>query len=193
MPTNIKRYDVELKGTTPIIWNRMKKEIEDEKKKLKKTELSEYEEKNWIKKAELYDGYVVIPPLWLKSMLINACKQTRLIPHFETKKSATYTRYMQGVMIQQNPPIKVAKEKDIKPLGGFYPSQPGKMGGGKIYKIFPHLESWAVKFTVIDPFGRMKKEELHELFEYGGMFIGIGDQRKMNFGRFEITSLNNGK
>jgi hypothetical protein len=25
------------------------------------------------------------------------------------------------------------------------------------------------------------------------MFIGIGDQRPMNFGRFEVISINNGK
>jgi hypothetical protein len=31
----MKKYEIKIKGTTPLIWNRMKKEIEDEKKKLK--------------------------------------------------------------------------------------------------------------------------------------------------------------
>jgi hypothetical protein len=194
MKTLIKRYEIEIKGTTPVVYNRMKKEIEDEKKKLKKNELAEYEEKNWIKKAEIKDKDVILPPEWLKSMLINACKKTRLVPHFETKKNATYTQYMQGVLIQHKPSITIAKKKDLKQLGGFYPSQPNRANSGKIWKIFPQLEEgWSAKFTLIDPFGRMKQDELQELMEYGGMFIGIGDQRPMNFGRFEVISINNGK
>ena len=186
----MKKYEIEIESTTAIIWNRMRKEIEDEKKKLKKNELAEYEEKNWIQKAE-YNGNnnIVIPTTWLKSMLINACRQTGLIPHFETKKNARYTRYMQGMLIPPNPPITVCKKKDLEQLGGFYPSQPGKMQSGKIWKIFPMKSEWKAKFTIVDPFGRMLKEELQELLEYGGMFIGIGDQRPMNYGRFEVKSI----
>ena len=89
---NVVRYEIQIKGICPLIWNRMKKEIEDEKNKLKKNELKEWEEKNWMKKAEFDEnGNVVIPPAWLISMLINACKQTGLVPHYATKKNETYT------------------------------------------------------------------------------------------------------
>lgn len=37
--------------------------------------------------------------------------------------------------------------------------------------------------------GRMKIDELKELLSYGGWFIGLGDQRPMGFGRFEVVSV----
>lgn len=178
-----------LKGNTPVVWDRMKKEIEDEKKKLKKDQLSEYEEKNWINKAETNNGNAIVPPEWIKSMLINACKQTRLIPHYATKKNESYTRYMQGVLLQMKNPIIVCKKDNLEQLGGYYPSQPQKLNSGKIWKVFPYKKEWNIKFELVDPFGRMKKDELQELLEYGGMFIGIGSQRTMNYGRFDVESV----
>jgi len=182
----MKKYEIKIVGTTPLIWNRMKKEIEDEKKKLKKNELAEYEEKNWIKKAELNNGNAIIPTAWLKSMLINACKQTGMIPHYATKKNERYTRYIQSVLLPDTPPVVVCKKDKLGQLGGYYPGQPGRMNSGKIWKIFPKVDTWTAVFHVVDPFERMKKSELKELISYGGMFIGIGDQRPMNYGRFEV-------
>jgi hypothetical protein len=167
----------------------MKKEIEDKKKELKKNQLAEWEENNWMMKAELNNGNAVLPPEWIKSMLINACRQTRLIPHFATKKNETYTRYVQSIMVQPTPPITIAKKSDIEAHGGYYQSQPGKMTSGKIWKIFPKVTSWEAEFEIVDPFGRMLKKELEELFNYGGYFLGIGDQRSRNFGRFEVISV----
>jgi hypothetical protein len=182
----MKKYEIKIVGTTPLIWNRMKKEIEDEKKKLKKNELAEYEEKHWINKAEMNNGNAIVPTTWLKSMLINACKQTGMIPHYATKKNERYTRYIQSVLIPPAPPIVICKKKQLKQLGGYYPGQPGKINSGKIWKIFPKVDEWTATFYVFDPFERMMKEELMKLLEYGGMFIGIGDQRPMNYGRFEV-------
>ena len=186
METKIKKYEIKIKGTTPVLWNRMKKEIEDEKKKLKKNELTEWEEENWMKKGEFNNGNAIIPSEWLKSMLLNACKQTRMVPHFATSKKETYTRYMQSVLIPPKPPIEVAKKTKLVAHGGFYPGQGKSSRGGKVWRVFPRLNNWEAKFELVDPFGRMKKEELKELLEYGGYFIGIGDQRTMNFGRFDI-------
>jgi len=186
----MKKYEIKIKGTTPLIWNVMKKEIEDEKKKLKKNELAEYEEKHWKDKAEYNkSGEVIIPTRWIKSMLINACKQTGMIPHYATKKTERYTRYIQSVLLPPNPPIVICKRKELEQLGGFYPGQPGKMNSGKIWKLFPKVSEWFAIFYVVDPFGRMRKKELEELLSYGGMFIGIGDQRPMNYGRFEVESI----
>ncbi len=189
MESIMKKYEIKLKSNTPIVWDRMKKEIEEEKKKLKKDQLSEYEEKNWLKKAELNNGNAIIPPEWIKSMLINACKQTRMIPHYATKKNESYTRYMQGVLLQMKEPIVVCKKEELDQLGGYYPAQPQKLNSGKIWKVFPYRKDWGIKFELVDPFGRMRKEELKELLDYGGMFIGIGSQRTMNYGRFDVESV----
>jgi len=42
---------------------------------------------------------------------------------------------------------------------------------------------------LIDTIGRMKKDELKILLEWGGQAVGIGDQRIFNFGRFEVKSI----
>lgn len=179
----IKKYEIKLIGNAPVIYNRMKKEVEDEKKKLKKNEILEWEETQWIKKAEVNNGGALLPKEWVMSMLINACKQTRLVPHFETKKSATYTRYVQSCVIKETLPL--GKTKDLTPYGKFLPSQ-GAKGGGKVWRVRPMMENWCALFTFVDPFGRMNKDELKELLEYGGMFIGIGDSRNQGFGRFDV-------
>lgn len=179
----MKKYEIKLIGNAPIIYNRMKKEVEDEKKKLKKNEILEWEEQNWAKKAEINDGSALLPKEWVMSMLINACKQTRMIPHFETKKSATYTRYVQSCIISETSPL--GKVKNLEPYGKYLPAQ-GLKGGGKVWRVRPMLKEWNATFIFVDPFGRMKKDELQELLEYGGMFIGIGDSRNQGFGRFDI-------
>jgi len=182
----MKKYETKIIGNRPALYSRMKKEIEEEKKKLKKNELAEYEEENWMKKAEINDGNAILPSEWIHAMLINACKQTGMHPHFAINKKETYTRYIQNIVIPQQPPIVLDKKEKLEPYGAFLSSQPGKMNSGKIWKIFPMLRKWSATFTIVDPFGRMKLEELKELLEYGGMFIGIGDQRNKNFGRFDV-------
>ena len=185
----MKKYKVKIKGIHPLIWNVMKKEIEDEKKRLKKNEMPEWEENeaNWKRKAEIKGkDSIVIPSRWIKSMLINACKQTRLVPHFANKKSATYTIYMQSMMIEDSAPI--CRMKDLKPYGAYVGAQ-GKNSSTKVWRIRPMKENWDTIFLIVDPYGRMKTEELKELLEYSGMFIGLGDNRINNFGRFEVDKI----
>ena len=184
----MKKYEIKLEGND-LVWNRMKREIEQERKLLKKNEITEYEEKYWLKKAETNNGNLVIPISWVKSVLINAAKQTRLIPHFETNKKATYTRYVQAMHISLDDPIVAGKVEDVERQEGFYSSQPGKQNSGKVWKIFPKLNKWDAKFVIIDPQGRMLKNELNILLEHAGNFIGIGDQRGYGFGRFDVVSI----
>ena len=182
----IKKYEIKIIGNSPVIYNRMKKEIEDEKKKLKKNEMLEWEENNWLEKAETNNGSAVLPKEWIMSMLINACKQTRMVPHYAVRKSETYTRYIQSCLIQMTEPL--GKTKSLEPFGKYLPAQ-GTRGGGKVWRVRPMLKEWETNIVFVDPFGRMKKDELKELLEYGGMFIGIGDSRSQGFGRFDVVSI----
>lgn len=183
-----KKYKIQVSGFTPLIWNRMKKELIDEQKKLKKDELNEWEEKQWKRKAE-YDSKenLIIPQEWFKCSLIEACKKSRIVPHFATSKQQTYTSYMQSIMITdvQSP----GKLKDVQYYGAFVGAQ-GKNSSTKVWKVRPLIEKgWGTSLILHDPFGRMKKEELKTLLEYSGLMIGIGDNRINNFGRFEATKI----
>jgi len=187
MSYEVKKYQVDIEGVTPIIFNVRKKDIEDEKAEIKKNELVEWEENNWIRKAEFNkDGDVIIPARWLKSMIWYSARRTALIPHFATRKNETYSNYVSNLMIEINGDSYKAKNLEEY---GCYKSARGKLGGGQVWRIRPMLEEWSWSYHIYDPGGRMKLEELDALLQFGGMFLGIGDDRICNYGRFKVLKL----
>jgi len=192
----MKAYEVEITGTSPLLWNRMKRDIQLEMKELKKNELDEWETdaQNWLRKAEIDQAgtypkgneNVHVPPEWLKAMIVNAFKHSKVVPSFATTKKETFTRYAGSFVIQNGTPI--CKVNELVGHGAYVSGQ-GKAGGGKVYRMRPMLETWTHKFVVLDPFGRMEQRELEDALEFGGIIEGIGDGRSMNFGRFSIKSV----
>ena len=183
----MKTYQIEISGVSPVIWNRMKKELVDEVKKLKKDQLAEWEETNWKRKAEIDDKKnLVIPPEWIKGSLVDACKKTRIVPHFATSKQQTYTSYMLSSLITVM--ASVGKEKELEYYGAFVGAR-GKNSSTKTWRVRPLLKEWKTTFEMKDPDGRMTKNELKTLVEHAGLMIGIGDNRVNNFGRFEVVSI----
>lgn len=183
----MKKYKVKIKGVAPLVWNRIKRENELEKKELKKDQLNEWEENNWRQKAE-YDkkGILIVPREWIHSALIRACQKTALVPNYATKKNRTYTDYMTSceVMNTKSPGTK----KQLVDHGEYVAAQ-GKKGGGKVWRIWPVLKEWKTEFEFWDVGGRMLEKEIKELLKYAGMFCGLGDLRYKRFGRFELVSI----
>lgn len=188
----MKKYVIKIKGSTPLIWNVMKKELRDEITKLKKNEMDEWENKreNWVRKAECNNGEVIIPSRWIKANLIKSAKGTGIVPHFATTKRATYTSYCESLFISDGE--RVCLEKQLRGFGEFVGAR-GKNSDTKVWRMRPILDVWKTSFTISDPSGRMKKDELKELLDFGGMFVGYGDNRKNNFGRFEVLSIEEAK
>lgn len=205
----MEKYDVTISGTMPLLWNRMKRELALEQKGLKKNELDEWENdpKNWLRRAELdipksrpvikigdgpnavevqypepEDG-VVVPATWLRAMIIAACKHSKIVPHFASRKSETYTRYAQSLLVEVTDDH-VCKVEDLVAHGSYV-----VINGSRIYRVRPMLENWTVSFRVVDPFGRMAQEELEQILDFGGYIEGIGDGRTINMGRFETIRL----
>jgi predicted HNH restriction endonuclease len=180
----MKKYIVKVKSTTPLLLNTRQRELDEEKKELKKDQLTEWEEKNWRKKAERdKKGNVYLPPRWFRSSFVQACKSSGMVPSFATSKRQTYSKYAQS-MIFQNTSF-VCNEKELKEHGAFVTPR----GQGQIWTIRPKIENWETDIEIIDPFGRMTEKEFKELLEYSGMLVGVGDGRSLNFGRFEIVSI----
>lgn len=194
MSSKIKKFLLKITGTVPVFWNVMKKELEDEKENLKKNELKEWElkPKNWRRKAEFDDqGNVIIPARWLKTSLIISCKQNRVIPHFATRKNETYTNYVNSMMFF-NTGEPFCKKEELEGIGCYVGGQ-GLNSSTRIWQVKPSRKEWEVEFEIIDPIGRIRKSELREIIEYAGLMVGIGSRRTQNFGRFEITSLEESK
>ena len=193
---SMKKYTIKIKGLRPLLWNTMKKELEDEKKALKKNEMDEWEcdPKNWLRKACIIQKgkypkpaeNVLVPHTWLKAMIVDACKHSRIVPHFATRKNETYTRYAESLIVESEKPI--CKVKNLKEHGAFLGAQ-GKNSSTKVWKIRPELTKWQHEFILVDPFGRMTKKELKEILDYAGIIEGIGDGRSVNMGRFELVTI----
>lgn len=183
----MKKYIVGLKGISPIVFNTRQKELDEETSKLKKDEYTEWERKNWRRKS-LRDkkGNVIIPVIWIKSAFVNACKHSKIVPNFATSKKETYTRYAEAMYFQKS--TFKCNDKNLVLLEAYMGAQ-GAGSKTKVLKCYPKLDEWETEAEISDPAGRMTKEELKTLFEYAGMFEGIGDFRKVNCGRFEITSI----
>ena len=183
----MKKYIIGLKGISPIVFNTRQIGLDEEISKLKKDEYSAWEKKNWKNKAERDSkGNVIIPVRWIKSSFVNACKHSRIVPNFATSKKETYTRYAEA-MYFNNSSFK-CNEKELILLQAFMGAQ-GANSKTKVLKCYPKLEEWETNIEVIDPAGRMTQEELKAIFDFAGMFEGIGDFRKVNHGRFEVESI----
>ena len=185
----MKKYNVKVSGCSPIIWNVMKRELDLELKELKKNELAEWDEANWSRKAEFDEkGNAIVPDRWLKSAMVEACKKTRIIPHYATRKNETYTYYVHSFMVN-NVGEPICKQEELESFGAFVGAQ-GANSNTKVWRTRPMMKNWSATFEIVDPAGRMKKDELKSIIEYAGMFVGIGDNRVNNFGRFELDELN---
>jgi len=184
----MKKYIVRLKSTTPLLLNTRQKELDDELKTMKKDQLSDWEEKNWRRKAERDSkGNVILPMRWFRASFIQACKSSMIVPDFATSKRQTYTRYAQS-MIFQNTTFSCS-EKDLKPFGCFVGAQ-GAGSKTKVWRIRPQINQWETDLEIVDPLGRMSEEQLMEILnDWAGIIVGVGDGRNLNFGRFEVVSI----
>jgi len=184
----MKKYEIEIKGISPYIWNVYKKEMADEIKKLKKNQLEEYDEKNWRRKAaDDEKGNAIIRPEGFKQAIIDACRKTMIVPHFANRKNETYTYYAHSLMVEViSKPI--CKIIDLEPFGAFVGAR-GKNSDTKIWRTRPMVKHWNVTYQVIDPVGRMLITELKTLIEHVGLLGGLGDNRVNNFGRFDLIKI----
>lgn len=118
-------------------------------------------------------------------MLVQSAKDTRIVPPFATNKKSTYTKYIESCFIENADLIPTTKKDKLEADVRFVKIQ----GRNRILRYRPILKNWKMEFKLVDVPGRLPKSDLKEMLEYGGMFIGIGDARKLRFGRFEIEDV----
>lgn len=183
----MKQYIVELKSTTSLLLNTRQRDMDIELKEVKKNELEEWEASNWRRKAEVDDkGNVILPIRWFRKAFIEACKHSKLIPNFATRKNETYTRYATS-MIFKGSTFK-CKPSELEEFGAYVGAQ-GAASKSKVWRIRPQINEWENTIEIIDPTDRMTEKELRSLLEYAGLIEGVGDARSLNFGRFEVVSI----
>ncbi len=185
----MKKYIVGLKSISPLVFNTRQKELDEEITKLAKVDFPSWEKKNWKRKAVRDDkGNVIIPVIWVKAAFVNACKHSGMVPNknVTSSKKSTYTRYAEAMFFEETD-FK-CNEKELVLIEAYMGAQ-GAGSRTKVLKSYPKVDKWKTNVKITDPDGRMTIEEMKTLFGYTGRFEGIGDFRKVNCGRFEVTDI----
>jgi len=190
----VKNYEVTLKSMTPIVWDRVTRDVQTDTKEVKKNDVDLFWENNWWRKSgcQLDGGKeyeknlkqeVNIFSDWILGMLTASAKKSRIIPHNASSKKATYTSYIPNLLCESKEPV--CNVGDLKRYERYDVNDRGQ----KIWNIFPTIDSWETKIKIIDTIGDMLIDELKILLNYGGAYIGIGAKRRFNFGRFEVNNI----
>jgi hypothetical protein len=58
---------------------------------------------------------------------------------------------------------------------------------GRVLRFRPRFDEWSLEFTVSVGDPRINETVLKQIFEEAGKFCGIGDGRKIGMGRFKLT------
>ena len=191
----VKNYEVSLKSITPIVWDRVTRDVQTDVKEIKKNDLDMFWENNWWRKSgcllngtsKIYEENlkeeVKIFPDWILGMLTASAKKSRIIPHNASSKKATYTSYIPNLLCESNDIV--CSVGDLNRYERYDVNDRGQ----KIWNIFPTVENWETKIKITDTIGDMLADELKTLLNYGGSYIGIGAKRRFNFGRFEVIEI----
>ena len=175
------KINVEIKGTTPIIFNRFRdKQIEGKSKKRTGAVVeSEIEDKLY-----LIDEKVCLPSVYLKNSLTEASKQFKIIG----KGKSTYTKLVAST-VDITPFMIEFKSKNKFEV--FRISAVNPMTRGRMMTERPKYNKWSVEFEIILNDESVDSKVINEILEHAGKYVGIGDwrpQTKGMFGKFMITS-----
>lgn len=190
----IKKYKVTIEGSTPLVWDRMKRELAVECKKVKRQETDAWVEDSWWRKAEFTYGKtknyednleqeVFVPSEWILGMLRVCAQKTGINPNFARSKKQTYTDYIRSSAEIETPDA-ICKIKDLEKFGMYNVSK-----GQQIWGVYSRLKKWKLTFLFIDTAGLMHVDEIEELLTYGGFYVRIGHKRWFKNGRFDLKNI----
>lgn len=174
------RYEVEIKGVSPLLQNRFAGEatIGTTKKKSEASKENKVEDTLY----QLPDGTVYQPSESIKQALIEAGKAFK---QGKSNKSKTFASFV----IVEPEAIGHKNQKWITDRRAVViPST-----RGRVMRNRARFDEWALKFevSVLDD-NEIDEKLLHDALDYAGHYIGIGDyrpQKKGMYGRFIVKSI----
>lgn len=180
----MKTYEIVLEGATNLLINKFSHELNKEKTAIGKDKIPEWEEKNWHRKA-YYDkeNNLILPDTYITGSLRRGAFSSGVQLNKKQGKKTISKGFVDGNLLIDVSPI-IQTESELKPFDCNV-----KIGTSTIMTIRPMIEKgWKVKFNIIDLNESFSKEELKNLFDYCGKFIGVGDWRP-KYGRYSIISI----
>jgi len=177
----MKKYNVTITGTSPLLMNRPSALIGDISKE--KTQKDETPEKQAEKKLYEIDGKLYQPETHIKGSLVEAGKDQKVVG----KGKSTYSKIV-GYAVEINPFEIIHKKQKWTPYS-VLAVNPSTRGRNLLHR--PMLKEWELDFEVTFDEEQIPASILKEIMERAGKFVGIGDWRpakKGRFGKFQVTS-----
>lgn len=183
------KYEIKVEGTSPMIQNKLDRELNREFSKVEKDKKEAWEESNWHRKlyTKEIDGkqQVIWPEENVHGMLVAACKKFKVSPPKSVGK--TWTGYFKSSVLVEAPAV----------ISGSKPEAFGKMvngnpsaskGSSKVYRVRPMIKTWTTIFHIVDLEGYLDNDTLMGIVETAGKFVGLSDWRPQH-GRFAVLKI----
>lgn len=172
------RYEVGIKGASPLLMNRyIEGTIEEIKVRKREPKRQEPEDK-------LYkdgQGKIYIPSTYLRGALVDAGKYIKV----QGKGKATYSKLI-GSTVSISPDCITIKPQAWIP---FTVTAVNPMTRGRMSVTRPKFDSWSLDFE-INTTDDIPEDKMAAILEEAGKFVGIGDwrpQKKGMYGKFIVV------
>lgn len=177
----MKEYEVEIKGTSPLLHNKPEEYGFDEEY-IEKKASNDYEKEALKKLYVNMDGEIYQPSTHIERSLIEAGKKIKV----KGAGKATYSKLFGSMVsipvldiIHLNPKYETFKALVVIPSTK-----------GRVMRYRPMFKEWGLKF-IVEFEDEISADALKEAFEIAGKYVGIGDwrpEKKGKFGKFMVTS-----
>jgi len=173
----MKKFEVEIQGSTPLLVNRFVcEQLDQTKRKIVTGKQTSVEDKLYM-----VDGKPYIPCEYLERAMIDAGKD------FKGKGRSTLSKIM-GAMVSILPDALIISPSKwvIDVRSAVNPTTKGRMMVQR-----PKFVAWRLKFELVIETDDIPTERIKEILDFAGMYVGIGDYRpvkKGKFGKFMVTS-----
>lgn len=186
--TSPKHYEVKVRGTDAILFNKMPDLSIPKAKKSKQEKVDRLEEEQRIWKTKAYttpDGALFVPGENVHECLKEgAIYWNQPIPGAGKK---TYTDVVKSACVVE--PLDLhATVDDLIQYGRAVNGTPTKARPSKVYTIRPLLRPWGGEFKIHVFDARLDLSILKTVASYAGLFRGLCDWRP-TFGRFEVVGV----
>ena len=175
----MKTYEVEIKGVTPLLFNKFNEADISDKVKKRTGAVADKNVEDKLYKTD--DGQVYTPATHLIGCIGNAAKEFKI----PGKRTSTYSKLVASSISVEPFAIVHKKQKwDVFSISAVIPATRGR---AMVHR--PRLNEWALAFTMGVDDG-VPEETLKNILDHAGQYVGIGDwrpQKRGQFGKFIVT------
>lgn len=179
----MKKYNITIKGITPLLMNKPSQMIaEKSKDAIRETETEK--DRARLKLYEI-DGKLYQPSTHLQGALIEAGKHKKRLG---TGSSRSNYSKICGFAVEIEP-FEIIHKKQNWDVFSVLAVNPTTKGRNMLHR--PILKDWELDFEVIFDEEQIEIPVIKELFDIAGKIVGIGDwrpEKKGRFGKFQVIN-----